>query len=149
MDNQKDELYEKAKQLVLNNRNSSISFVQRTLQIGYNRAANIISQLEKEKILDKPNKNGIRKILIPYKLKKRIFTKQEKMNEAFLRIANVLYSYWKISNPEEKENLECGEDLRLFEILIPENYILKGESIKGKECKEYIVPLNLIKKQAY
>jgi len=41
-----DELYEKAKVIVLKDKNTSISYLQRTMGIGYNRAGNIMDQLE-------------------------------------------------------------------------------------------------------
>ncbi len=58
-----DELYEKAKEVVLVDRKTSISYLQRKLQIGYNRSANIIDQLEKMGVLSAPNNKGSREIL--------------------------------------------------------------------------------------
>ncbi|SFV51661.1 Cell division protein FtsK [hydrothermal vent metagenome] len=58
-----DALYEKAKEVVLSDRKTSISYLQRKLQIGYNRSANIIDQLEKTGILSPPNNKGNRDIL--------------------------------------------------------------------------------------
>ena len=59
-----DPLYEDAKEVVLSDRKSSISYLQRKLQIGYNRAANIVEQLEKMGVLSAPNNKGNRDILI-------------------------------------------------------------------------------------
>ncbi|NPA28113.1 MAG: DUF87 domain-containing protein [Epsilonproteobacteria bacterium] len=59
-----DELYEKAKEIVVSERKSSISYLQRRLQIGYNRAANIVEQLERTGVLSPPNNKGSREILI-------------------------------------------------------------------------------------
>ena len=59
-----DPLYEDAKEVVMNDRKSSISYLQRKLQIGYNRAANIVEQLEKMGVLSTPNNKGNRDILI-------------------------------------------------------------------------------------
>jgi len=59
-----DPLYEKAKEVVLTDRKSSISYLQRKLQIGYNRSANIVEQLEKMGVLSPPNAKGNREILI-------------------------------------------------------------------------------------
>jgi S-DNA-T family DNA segregation ATPase FtsK/SpoIIIE len=42
----KDELYDRAKEIIITENKTSISYLQRRLQIGYNRAANIIEQLE-------------------------------------------------------------------------------------------------------
>ena len=58
-----DELFEEAKKIVLNERKSSISYIQRRLQIGYNRAARIVEQLENLGILSLPNSKGQREIL--------------------------------------------------------------------------------------
>ena len=59
-----DELYEEAKKIVLSERKTSISYLQRRLQIGYNRAARIVEQLEQTGILSPPNAKGNREILV-------------------------------------------------------------------------------------
>jgi S-DNA-T family DNA segregation ATPase FtsK/SpoIIIE len=59
-----DELFEEAKQVVLNDKKTSISYLQRRLQIGYNRSATIIEQLEMAGVLSAPNAKGQREILI-------------------------------------------------------------------------------------
>ena len=58
-----DPLYEEAKSVVLNDQKTSISYLQRKLQIGYNRSANIIEQLEFKGVLSAPNAKGNREIL--------------------------------------------------------------------------------------
>ncbi|MDD2567254.1 MAG: DNA translocase FtsK [Thiovulaceae bacterium] len=58
-----DDLFEEAKNVVLTDRKTSISYLQRKLQIGYNRSARVIEQLEAEGILSAPNSKGIREIL--------------------------------------------------------------------------------------
>lgn len=58
-----DELFNEAKNVVLSDRKTSISYLQRKLQIGYNRSARVIEQLESEGILSAPNSKGIREIL--------------------------------------------------------------------------------------
>lgn len=62
--NSGDELYDKAVSIVLKDKKASISYVQRQLQIGYNRAANLIERMEKEGILSTPNRVGRREILV-------------------------------------------------------------------------------------
>jgi DNA segregation ATPase FtsK/SpoIIIE-like protein len=57
-----DELYEDAKNIVLTEK-TSISYVQRRLQIGYNRSAKIIEQLENNGILSGPNAKGNREVV--------------------------------------------------------------------------------------
>ncbi len=59
-----DELYEDAKEVVLSDKKTSISYIQRKLRIGYNRAATIVEQLEKTGVLSEPNAKGNREILI-------------------------------------------------------------------------------------
>jgi len=49
--------------VVLNDNKTSISYLQRKLQIGYNRSANIIEQLEAKGVLSVPNAKGNREIL--------------------------------------------------------------------------------------
>lgn len=58
-----DELYEDAKDIILSERKTSISYLQRRLKIGYNRAATIIEQLEQNGILSSLNAKGQREIL--------------------------------------------------------------------------------------
>jgi S-DNA-T family DNA segregation ATPase FtsK/SpoIIIE len=58
-----DPLYEDAKAVVLADKKTSISYLQRKLQIGYNRSANIIEQLEAMGVLSEPNAKGNREIL--------------------------------------------------------------------------------------
>jgi len=58
-----DPLFEEAKSVVLNDKKTSISYLQRKLQIGYNRSARVIEQLEHEGVLSAPNAKGIREIL--------------------------------------------------------------------------------------
>ena len=58
-----DELFEEAKAIVVNERKSSISYIQRRLNIGYNRAATIVEQLEAMGILSSQNSKGQREIL--------------------------------------------------------------------------------------
>ena len=57
------DLYRQAVQIVLRDRKASTSYVQRRLQIGYNRAATIIERMEKEGIVGPANHAGKREIL--------------------------------------------------------------------------------------
>ncbi|OUR71705.1 cell division protein FtsK [Arcobacter sp. 31_11_sub10_T18] len=59
-----DELFEEAKNIVLSDQKSSISYLQRKLRIGYNRSATIVEQLETSGILSAPNIKGNREILV-------------------------------------------------------------------------------------
>lgn len=58
-----DELYDEAKEVILTDKKTSISYLQRKLQIGYNRAARIIEQMEQRGVLSAPNAKGNREIL--------------------------------------------------------------------------------------
>ena len=58
-----DELYAEAKSVIYSDRKTSISYLQRKLQIGYNRSARLIEQLENEGVLSSANSKGIREIL--------------------------------------------------------------------------------------
>lgn len=59
-----DELYEDAKEVVLTDKKTSISYIQRKLRIGYNRAATIVEQLEQTGVLSEANAKGNREILM-------------------------------------------------------------------------------------
>ncbi|EFU2060564.1 cell division protein FtsK [Campylobacter upsaliensis] len=63
MEGGQDELFEEAKRVILEDGKTSISYVQRRLKIGYNRAANIIEQLSQMGILSEPDSKGQREIL--------------------------------------------------------------------------------------
>jgi len=59
-----DELYDEAVAMVAREGKASTSFVQRHLQIGYNRAARIIERMEAEGVVSKANRVGRREVLI-------------------------------------------------------------------------------------
>jgi S-DNA-T family DNA segregation ATPase FtsK/SpoIIIE len=60
-----DELFDKAVAIVARDRKVSTSYIQRRLQIGYNRAARLIERMEEESMISKPNHQGKREILLP------------------------------------------------------------------------------------
>ena len=59
----KDELYQTALDIIKSEGKASTSFLQRKLQIGYNRAARIIDMMEEEGIVSKANHVGKRDVL--------------------------------------------------------------------------------------
>ncbi len=59
----KDELYDKAVEIIRSEGKASTSFLQRKLQIGYNRAARIIDMMETDGIVSKANHVGKRDVL--------------------------------------------------------------------------------------
>ena len=58
------DLYDQAVALVLRDRKASTSYIQRRLQIGYNRAATLMERMENEGIVGAPNHAGKREILL-------------------------------------------------------------------------------------
>ena len=58
-----DELYEKALQIILDQQKVSTSFIQRYLQIGYNRAARIVEKMEEDGYITEPSHSGKRSVI--------------------------------------------------------------------------------------
>ena len=58
------DLYQQAVQVVLRDRKASTSYIQRRLQIGYNRAASLMERMEKEGVVGQANHAGKREILM-------------------------------------------------------------------------------------
>lgn len=59
-----DDLYDQAVAIIARDRKVSTSYIQRRLQIGYNRAARIIEKMEEEGVISSPNHAGKREILV-------------------------------------------------------------------------------------
>ena len=60
---EQDDLYQKAIEIIKSEGKASTSFLQRKLQIGYNRAARIIDMMEEKGIVSKANHVGKREVL--------------------------------------------------------------------------------------
>jgi len=60
-----DDLYDKALAVVARDKKASTSYIQRRLQIGYNRAASLIERMEQEGVVSSPNHKGVREVLLP------------------------------------------------------------------------------------
>ncbi len=58
------DLYQQAVKIVARDRKATTSYLQRRLQIGYNRAASLIERMEREGIIGQPNHAGKREILV-------------------------------------------------------------------------------------
>ena len=58
------DLYQQAVQIVVRDRKASTSYIQRRLQIGYNRAASIMERMEQEGVVGQANHAGKREILV-------------------------------------------------------------------------------------
>jgi S-DNA-T family DNA segregation ATPase FtsK/SpoIIIE len=60
-----DDLFDKAVDIIARDRKASTSYLQRRLQIGYNRAATLMERLEDEGMVSSANHAGKREILLP------------------------------------------------------------------------------------
>ena len=58
-----EDLYNQAVQIVQNDKKASISYIQRRLRIGYNRAASIVDRMEAEGIVSPADHVGRREVL--------------------------------------------------------------------------------------
>ncbi len=63
-DGEKDEYYDQAVAIVARDRKASTSYIQRCLKIGYNRAASIIEQMERDGVISAANHVGKREVLV-------------------------------------------------------------------------------------
>ena len=61
---EKDELYDEAVRVIIESNQASVSILQRRMRLGYNRAARIIDEMEKEGIVGAPDGAKPRKILV-------------------------------------------------------------------------------------
>ena len=62
-DQEADETYERARELVMTTGQASASFIQRRLRVGYPRAARMIEQMEAEGLVGAPGRDGRREVL--------------------------------------------------------------------------------------
>ncbi len=60
-----DPLYDQAVNIVIESRRASISYVQRRLKIGYNRAARMLEEMENAGVVSEMGNNGAREVLVP------------------------------------------------------------------------------------
>lgn len=58
-----DDLYNQAVEIVRNDKKATISYIQRRLSVGYNKAATLIERMEEEGIVSAPDHTGKRQIL--------------------------------------------------------------------------------------
>ncbi len=62
---EQDELYDQAVAIVTESRKASISYVQRRLKIGYNRAARMVEEMENAGVVSQVTGSGTREVLAP------------------------------------------------------------------------------------
>ena len=62
-DGEMDELYAQAREIVIETGRASISYVQRRLRVGYNRAARLIEELERAGVVSEPDGRGERRVV--------------------------------------------------------------------------------------
>lgn len=58
-----DDMYDRAVHIVTTTRNASISWVQRQLRIGYNRAARLVEEMEKQGVVSPPDHTNKREVM--------------------------------------------------------------------------------------
>ncbi|HLU92059.1 MAG TPA: DNA translocase FtsK, partial [Pedomonas sp.] len=63
-DNGEDDIYRRAVQIVAESQKASTSYLQRQLRVGYNSAARLIEQMEKEGLVGQPDHVGRREVFI-------------------------------------------------------------------------------------
>ena len=63
-DGDRDEMYEKAKEIVIGTGQASASFLQRRLRVGYPRAARLVEMMEQDGIVGAPTRDGRREVLV-------------------------------------------------------------------------------------
>ena len=68
------------------------------------------------------------------------FSPDERVERAFLRAAYVLRIIWE-------EDGKSYDTRLLDEPLIPSGYVTVGESVRGSECREHVVPRDVICKK--
>jgi S-DNA-T family DNA segregation ATPase FtsK/SpoIIIE len=61
--NNEEELYRQAVKIVRRDKKPSISYIQRQLRIGYNKAANLIERMEQEGVVSEAGRNGKREVI--------------------------------------------------------------------------------------
>jgi hypothetical protein len=69
------------------------------------------------------------------------FTVDQLIERVFLRVAHVMHSMW--------EENGCSDTRLLDEPFIPDKYVVVGESIRGTECREHVIPRRVICDQCH
>jgi S-DNA-T family DNA segregation ATPase FtsK/SpoIIIE len=69
--------YDRAVNIVLRDRKVSVSYIQRRLSVGYNKAASLVERMEKEGVVSAPNHSGKRDILVGNGVERAPFEMEE------------------------------------------------------------------------
>jgi len=116
---EKGPLYESAKKLVIEKKQASPTFLQKHLNIGYNYAARLIEQLEKDKVITPEGKNRKREILLDnYQppIEEEVIKEENVKNEQQKPTGEILW----LTKEEVKDALHMEEELPIKEIkLLP------------------------------
>lgn len=75
---------------------------------------------------------------------KQQFTDEERVRRAFNRLATILAEQWE----EGKEGSEWGHT-RIFETIIPEDFVRAGDSQDGIDHREHAVPCAVLLVESY
>lgn len=68
-----------------------------------------------------------------------IYTQQEKKKRAIKRLAELFHDHW--------EERRVGST-RVFEHIVPDEWLISGHSTSGGKCREHVVPCALIRDQS-
>ena len=131
-----DPLYEDAKRIAIENKKASASFLQRKLEISYNRAARLIDQLEKEKVIA-PSKGVQPREVLMDKYESDGKEIIENRDPIFEDAKKVIQEYGKASVPLLQRKLKIGWNraARLFKKLEEESAVRERE--KGTTKRKY------------
>src|SRR5262245_18055686 len=84
------DLYQQAVQVVMRDRKASTGYIQRRLQIGYNRAASLMERMEKEGVVGQANDAGKREILVGEEDTVRYWKARDRGLRLFAKIRRLL-----------------------------------------------------------
>jgi hypothetical protein len=70
---------------------------------------------------------------------KRTFTKKEMKDRAIFRVAEIIQGQWEEGG---------GVHSRIFEVLVPDEFVVNGQSRNGGGYREHVVPCSLIRNHA-
>ena len=110
---EKDTLYNSAVTVVFSNRKASISLVQRHLQLSYNRAAQLLEEMEKSGLISSMSESGQREILMlmPVFIQSQGPVRTQTVNIDKTLIREMVEDYWRSFIITGRENPSAGATL--------------------------------------